>query len=160
MLCDKTRPQTRHHKYKSVVYIELLRFLDTEVVTSCRDLTQCGCSGQPWLLQEEVWNIDCHIFISNISLPPTQVSVRLTELRMSEQYVVFYHTWAWGLITGYHHDHYYHYFYHYHHYHVIIMLLCYHVIIMFPRLAPRGVPELAEHQHLPGSQDSPLLSQH
>ena len=86
----------------------------------------------------------CPIFTSNTTLPPTQVSVRLTELRMSEQYVVFYHTWAWGLITGYH------YYYHYHYY---------HVIIMFPRLDPRGVPELAEHQHLPGSQDSPLLSQ-
>ena len=121
------------------------RFLDTEVVTTCRDLTQCGCSGQPWLLQEEVNKEYCHIFISNISLPPTQVSVRLTELRMSEQYVVFYHTWAWGLITGHH------YYYHYHYY---------HVIIMFPRLAPRGVPELAEHQHLPGSQDTSLLSQY
>ena len=63
----------------------------------------------------------CPIFTSNTTLPPTQVSVRLTELRMSEQYVVFYHTWAWGLITGYHyyyyHYQYYHYHYHYYHYH-------------------------------------------
>ena len=31
-----------------------LRFQDTEVFSSCWDLTGCGCEGQPWLKGEEV----------------------------------------------------------------------------------------------------------
>ena len=40
----------------SLVLLTLLhsRFQDTEVFSSCWDLTGCGCEGQPWLKGEEV----------------------------------------------------------------------------------------------------------
>ena len=43
------------------------RFLDTEVVETCWELTKCGCGAG------------------------REVAVRPTNLRMQEQYVVWYH---------------------------------------------------------------------
>ena len=66
--CYVIKPEPCHHPPQIQIsrYIELPRFLDTEVVTTCRDLTQCGCSGQPWLLQEEVWTVECcHLVLSS-----------------------------------------------------------------------------------------------
>jgi len=57
------------------------RFWDTEVLKSCWDFSGCGCGNESWVLGSEI-------------------SVRPTDLRRSKEYVVFYHTWVWGFLTG------------------------------------------------------------
>jgi len=65
----------------AATFMNIPRFFDTETVTSCWDYSSCGCGNDSWLRGSEMY-------------------VKPTDLRRSKEYVVFYHTWVWGFLTG------------------------------------------------------------
>ena len=81
------------------IFIDQLycRFFDTETVTSCWDYSSCGCGNDSWWV---VWLVILIIMLNLIRLRGSEMYVKPTDLRRSKEYVVFYHTWVWGFLTG------------------------------------------------------------
>eukprot|EP00092_Neocalanus_flemingeri_P018501 GFUD01020026.1.p1 GENE.GFUD01020026.1~~GFUD01020026.1.p1 ORF type:complete len:416 (-),score=82.55 GFUD01020026.1:407-1654(-) len=60
----------------AAILVNLPRFFDTEVKTRCMDFIECGCG-------KKIWSI-----------------VQPTAFRKSRDYVIYYHTWTWTIVTG------------------------------------------------------------
>ena len=41
-----------------------------------------------------------NIMLNLVRVRGSEIYVRPTDLRRSKEYVVFYHTWVWGFLTG------------------------------------------------------------
>ena len=51
-------------------------------------------------LGKENYKLDHFNFLPLPRVLGSEISVRPTDLRRSKEYVVFYHTWVWGFLTG------------------------------------------------------------
>eukprot|EP00092_Neocalanus_flemingeri_P095536 GFUD01121553.1.p1 GENE.GFUD01121553.1~~GFUD01121553.1.p1 ORF type:complete len:347 (+),score=65.60 GFUD01121553.1:153-1193(+) len=60
----------------AAILVNLPRFFETEVKTKCMDFIECGCG-------KKIWSI-----------------VQPTAFRKSLDYVIYYHTWTWTIVTG------------------------------------------------------------
>ena len=80
-----------------------------------------------------------------IPAPPrvkgSEVSVRPTDLRRSKEYVVYYHTWVWGFLTG--RD---------------SLYFPNYALLVF-RLHPRGLLDFPEHKDILGNEENKINSE-
>ncbi|XP_023347490.1 FMRFamide receptor [Eurytemora carolleeae] len=58
------------------------RFLETESASVCIDFTQCGCNSD------------------HLSSKRIRVYVKPTKLRLNREYIIYYGTWGWVVLTG------------------------------------------------------------
>ena len=86
------------------------------------------------------------VVIIIIPAPPrvkgSEVSVRPTDLRRSKEYVVYYHTWVWGFLTG----------------RYSLSFPIYHYLPVF-RLHSRGLFDIPEHKDILGNEENKINSE-
>ena len=87
------------------------------------------------------WLVVLNIMLNLVRVRGSEIYVRPTDLRRSKEYVVFYHTWVWGFLTGIQAEY----------------VRSFRNKVL--RFYPRGVSYIPEHQDISRYEENKILSE-